>query len=141
MKKSELRLMIREIVREELALSIKEVVKEIKSVPIPKPNSKPIQEKNYSKNSVLNDVLNETAQGEDWKQMGGTKYTSERMNELVGSGYADMMNDTPPNGDEVVASMGEDPKKVPDFLKKAMTRDYSDVMKAVDKKKGLSNGR
>ena len=59
MKKSELRMMIREIVREEVALTMKEVIKEIvgggsgnkqQIKPKPKP-------KYYSKNKVLNAVL------------------------------------------------------------------------------------
>ena len=91
----------------------------------------------YSKNSVLNDVLNETANGEDWKTIGGTKYTSERMNELVGSSYGDMMNDDSdkPNGN-LAAEMGVNPDKAPDFL----TKDYRKLMKAVDRKKGITNG-
>ena len=131
-KKSNKRTTIRQIVREEVALAIQEVIKELKQptqqVPQPKP-----KKNYYSKNSVLNDVLNETAQGEDWKSMGGTKYTSERMNELVGGQYGDMMNDDSdkPNGN-LATSMGVDPNNAPDFLKK----DYRGLMKAIDKKEG-----
>jgi len=139
MKKSELRIMIREIVREEVALTVKEVIKEIvgaeskqKSKPKPKP-------KYYSKNKVLNDVLNETAiggKGDEWETLGGSTYTTDKMNEIVGSSYADMMNsDEKPNADEVVKSMGGDPNAVGDTLKNALTRDYSDLMKAMDKPK------
>ena len=139
MKKSELRMMIREIVREEVALTVKEVIKEIvgaepkqKSKPKPKP-------KYYSKNKVLNDVLNETAMvGKDneWETLGGSTYTTDKMNEVVGSSYADMMNgDKKPDADTVVKSMGGDPDVVGDTLKNALTRDYGDLMKAMDKKK------
>ena len=140
MKKSELRTMIREIVREEVALTMKEVIKEIvgggsgdkqQIKPKPKP-------KHYSKNKVLNDVLNETAMngtGEEWETLGGTKYTSDRMNEIMGNSYADMMNgDKKPDADTVVRSMGGNPDAVGDVLKNALTRDYSDLMKAMDKK-------
>ena len=58
--------------------------------------------------------------------MGGTEYTTERMNELVGRNYGDMMNDNP-NGTLAVEG------QTPDFLKK----DYRAVMKAIDKKKGM----
>ena len=140
MKKSELRIMIREIVREEVALTTKEVIKEVvggKTKQKLKPKSKP-EQKYYSKNKVLNDVLNETAVnevGEDWKTMGGTTYTSERMNEIVGSSYGDMMHgNQKPDVDTVVKSMGGDPNTVGDTLKNALTRDYSDLMKAMDKK-------
>ena len=139
MKKSELRLMVREIVREEVALTMKEVIKEIiggkpQSQPKPKP-----KKKYYSKNKVLNDVLNETAMGdggEDWKTMGGTTYTSNRMNEIMGNSYGDMMNgNQKPNADMMVKSMGGNPDTVGDTLKNALTRDYSELVKAMDKKK------
>lgn len=144
MKKSELKMMIREIVREEVALTVKEVIKEVigskgsESKPKPKP-----KQKYYSKNSVLNDILNETAGAIDensdsgWETMGGTKYTSDRMNEIVGGSYADMMNGKQqPNADMMVKSMGGNPDAVGNTLKKALTRDYSDLMKAMDKKRG-----
>ena len=141
MKKSELRMLIREIVREEVALTVKEVIKEIvggKTEQKLKPKSKPKQ-KHYSKNKVLNDVLNETAmvgKGDEWETLGGSTYTTDKMNEVVGSSYADMMNgDKKPDADTVVKSMGGDPNTVGDTLKNALTRDYSDLMKAMDKKK------
>ena len=139
MKKSELRMIVREIVREEVALTVKEVVKEIVGVE-PKQKSKPKPKpKYYSKNKVLNDVLNETAmvgKGDEWETLGGSTYTADRMNEVVGSSYADMMNGSEkPNADTMVKSLGGDPDTVGDTLKNALTRDYSDLMKAIDKKK------
>ena len=141
MKKSELRMMIREIVREEVALTMKEVIKEVvggKPQPKPQPKPKP-KKKHYSKNKVLNDVLNETATSgisEEWETLGGSTYTTDRINEVVGSSYGDMMNgNQKPDADTVVKSMGGDPNVVGDTLKNALTRDYSDLMKAIDKKK------
>jgi len=68
--------------------------------------------------------------------LGGSTYTSDKINEVVGSSYADMMNSSEkPNADMVVKSMGGDPSVVGDTLKNALTRDYSDLMKAMDKKK------
>jgi len=139
MKKSELRMIIREIVREEVALTVKEVIKEIVGAePKQKSKLKP-KPKYYSKNKVLNDVLNETAmvgKGDEWETLGGSTYTTDKMNEVVGSSYADMMNgDKKPDADTVVKSMGGDPNTVGDTLKNALTRDYSDLMKAMDKKK------
>ena len=139
MKKSELRIMIREIVREEVALTVKEVIKEIvgaeskqKSKPKPKP-------KHYSKNKVLNDVLNETAisdKSNEWETLGGSTYTSDKINEVVGSSYGDMKNGNQKlDADTVVKSMGGNPDVVGDTLKNALTRDYGDLMKAMDKKK------
>ena len=131
MKKSELKTMVRKIVREEVAMAIHEVITELKQ-PTQSQPIKPIQEKHYSKNKVLNDVLNETANG-DWKTLGGGEFTTDRMNELVGSNYGDMMNDTSqPNGN-LASSMGVNPNDPSmDFLKK----DYRSLMKAVDKKQG-----
>ena len=141
MKKSELRMMVREIVREEVALTMKEVIKEVvsgKSQSQKKLKPKP-KSKYYSKNKVLNDVLNETAMVDkidEWETLGGSTYTSDKINEVVGSSYADMMNSSEkPNADMVVKSMGGDPNAVGDTLKNALTRDYSDLMKAIDKKK------
>ena len=137
MKKSELRMIIREIVREEVALTVKEVIKEIvggKTEQKLKP-----KQKYYSKNKVLNDVLNETAMGDksnEWETLGGSTYTSDKINEVVGSSYADMMNgNEKPNADMMVKSMGGNPDAVGDTLKNALTRDYGDLMKAMDKKK------
>ena len=128
-KKTNIRTIIRKIVREEVAMAIGEVVNELKQ---PQQSAKPIDEKSYTNNSVLNDVLNETAQS-DWKQMGGAQYTTERMNEVMGESYGDLMSDTSqPNGN-LAASMGINPNEAPDFL----TKDYRKVMKAIDNKKGI----
>ena len=144
MKKSELRIMIREIVREEVTLTIKEVIKEVvgtKPIDIkPKQKLKPKPKpKHYSNNKVLNDVLNETAMGDrsdEWETLGGSTYTSDKINEVVGSSYGDMKNGNQKlDADTVVKSMGGDPNVVGDTLKNALTRDYSDLMKAIDKKK------
>ena len=137
---------IRQIVREEVALAIQEVITELKQ-PTQimtgatgeirrnnTPKKKIVEKQNYSNNSVLNDVLNETAQSDEWKTMGGGKFDSSKMNELVGGQYGEMMNNSSTNTDGSLArQMGmnpEDPSA--DFLKK----DYRAVMKAIDKKKG-----
>ena len=87
MKKSELKMMIREVVREEIRLGLKEVIGGSKQ---PVQKSKPKQKQHYSKNPILNEVLNET-QTEDWETMGGTTYTSERMGDLVGNSYTSFL--------------------------------------------------
>tara|TARA_R110000823_G_C15917037_1_gene498330 strand:- start:1354 stop:1725 length:372 start_codon:yes stop_codon:yes gene_type:complete len=116
---------IRQIVREEVAMAIQEVITELKQ-PALSSTEQPIQEKkNFSQNSVINDVLNETAQDGEWKTLGGREFTSDRMNELVGKQYGDMVNKNP---NIPVSVEGQ----TPDFLKK----DYRAVMKAIDKKQG-----
>ena len=134
MKKTELRTMVRTIVREEVAMAIQEVITELKQ-PIqqtskPTQPNKPIQEKkHYSSNSVLNDVLNETAQDGDWKTLGGGEFTSDRMNELVGSGYSDMMKDTP---QQVPSS---------DPMAKFLNKDYREVLEKTEEKQKQKYGK
>jgi len=125
---SQLKMVIREVVREEIRLGLKEVLGEVKKQPVQK--LKPSKKQNYSKNPVLNEVLNDTS-AEDWETMGGTEYTSDRMGEIMGGAYKDLMGDNQPqNGGVSVEGQS------PDFLKK----DYRKLMKAVDKKKQQKMG-
>jgi hypothetical protein len=124
-KKKNIKTIIRQIVREEVAMAIKEVITELKQPTQSKPQPKKIiEKKSFTANSVLNDVLNETAQDGSWKTLGGSEFTSDRMNELVGGNYGDMINNQSPT----ISVNGQ----TPDFLKK----DYRELMKAVDKKQG-----
>ena len=114
-------MVIREVVREEIRLGLKEILGEVKKQPVKKsPKPKP---QKFSKNPVLNEVLNETQENE-WETMGGTKFTSDRMGDIMGGAYSDLM-DKNPNAPVTVDG------KQPDFLKK----DYRELMAAVDKKK------
>ena len=119
-KKTNIRTIIRKIVREEVAMAIGEVITELKqpieSQPQPK---KIIEKKQYTENSVLNDVLNETAQSEEWKTMGGGTYDSSKMNQVISSQYGDLMN----GGDNIQVDGQQ-----PDFLKK----DYSKLVKRMN---------
>ena len=125
-KKPNIKTIIRQIVREEVAMAIKEVITELKQ-PIesqPKPQKKIVEKKSFTNNSVLNDVLNETAQDGDWKTLGGGEFTSDRMNELVGRQYGDMMNQQP----QVVPSS--------DPMSQFLNKDYSQVLeKSIEKSK------
>ena len=135
-KKTNIRTVIRNIVREEVAMAIQEVIAELKQPT--QQVSKPIKndKKSYSKNKVLNDVLNETA-NDDWKTMGGTKYTTERMNDLVGKNYGELMNGNDDNSNgNLAAEMGVDPNNAPEFL----TKDYREVMKKVEEKDKQKRG-
>ena len=124
-KKPNIKTIIRQIVREEVAMAIKEVITELKQ-PIesqPKPQKKIVEKKQFTENSVLNDVLNETAQDDGWKTMGGGEYTSDRMNEVIGKNYGDMMNGTQP----VPSS---------DPMSQFLNKDYSQVLeKSIEKSK------
>ena len=123
-KKPNIKTIIRQIVREEVAMAIQEVITELKQPTQSQPQPKKIVEKkSFTKNSVLNDVLNETAQGGEWKTMGGGVYDSSKVNEVVGNSYGDMMN-----GTQQVSS--NDP------MSQFLNKDYSQVLqKSVEKSK------
>ena len=143
-KKTNIKTLIRKIVREEVAMAINEVITELKQptqqVSQPKPKKKIVEKKQFTNNSILNEVMNETAQSDEWKTMGGGTYTSNKMNEVMSSQYGDLMNgDGKVNADAMVASMGVNPNQVDDSIKNIFTKDYRKLMKAVDKKK-VNNG-
>ena len=123
---------IRQIVREEVAMAIHEVITELKK---PTQSTKPMtpkkrtQNSSFTSNKVLNDVLNETAQDGDWKTLGGGEFTSDRMNELVGSGYSDMMKDTP---QQVPSS---------DPMAKFLNKDYREVLEKTEEKQKQKYGK
>ena len=58
MKMSQLKMVIREVVREEIRLGLKEILGGAKKQPVQKPKLK--QKQHYSKNPILNEVLNNT---------------------------------------------------------------------------------
>ena len=128
-KKTNIKTLIRQIVREEVAMAIKEVITELKqpTQTQPTPQKKIVNKKQYTNNSVLNDVLNETAQDDEWKTMGG-EYTSDRMNELVGRQYGDMMNGT----QQVPSS---------DPMSQFLNKDYSEVLEKSIEKSNRKLGR
>ncbi len=150
MKKSELRMMIREVVREEVKMELRRFLKEAKLSSKKKPikqtvvaTRKPVSKataKSYSSNPVLNEVLTETAQNAEYETMGGEPYTTDNMNSVLQNSYSDIMNGGGSNiADATVASMGANPNAVPDHVKDALTKDYSSFMKTV--KKADSNRR
>ena len=145
MKKSDFKLMIRKIVREEVAMAIQEVITELKqpteqiSQPKPKLKKKMVEKKSFTNNSVLNDVLNETA-NDEWKTMGGETYTSNKMNDVLKGEYGDLMS----GGNVNVAPQTDINNKpvtnVPDHLMNAFTKDYRKTLKAMEKQSNKSRG-
>ena len=129
-KKPNIKTIIRQIVREEVAMAIREVITELKQPTQSQPQPKKIVEKkSFTANSVLNDVLNETAQDGDWKTLGGGEFTSDRMNELVGRNYGDMMNTSP---QQVPSS---------DPMSQFLNKDYSQVLEKSIEKSNRKHGR
>ena len=132
MKKSDLKLIIRKIVREEVAMAIQEVITELKQptqqVSQPKPKKKTVEKKSFTSNSVLNDVLNETAMDDEWKTMGGGTYDSSKMNEVLSSQYNDTMNGS------------QAPVNPNDPMSQFLNKDYRQVLKKVDEKAKQTRG-
>ena len=150
-KKTSMRTVIRQIVREEVAMAIQEVITELKKPTInPVPQQRQVteaigKEVNFTKNTVLNEVLNETAMDGDWKTMGEGVYNTGRANEIIGNSYSDLMNGGTSNGevntDQMVASMGENPSQVSQEVKdNIFKKDYRSLLKAMDKKATQSRG-
>tara|TARA_R110002073_G_scaffold334394_1_gene523783 strand:+ start:1096 stop:1557 length:462 start_codon:yes stop_codon:yes gene_type:complete len=152
MKKSDFKMVIRKIVREEVAMAIQEVITEMKE-PLQQINTvhageirkttpkkkKVVEKKNFSSNSVLNDVLNETANSE-WETLGGGTQTSKNMNNVLQNQYSDLMaggNNVPlPQtdiNDRPVTNVSND-------LMNNLTKDYSKTLKAMEKSANKSRG-
>ena len=85
----------------------------------------------YTSNPVLNDILNETKGQEEYPTMGGGTYDKSRMAEVMGYGANAFGQQAPP----MTTPEGAPVTNIPDPVAKAMTRNYGDLMKAIDKKK------
>ena len=143
MKKSDFKLMIRKMVREEVAMAIQEVITELKQptqqVSKPKPKKKMVEKKSYTSNSILNDMLNETA-NDEWQTMGNGTYTSNKMNDVLRGQYGDMMNGGNVNVAPQTDINDRPVTNVPDHLMDAFTKDYSKTLKAMEKSANKSRG-
>ena len=136
MKISQLKMIIREVVREEIQIGLKEIIGEfnqpVKEVSQPKPNKRVVEKKSFTKNSVLNDVLNETAASDEWKTLGGGKLDSSRMNDVVGQNYGDLMNG---NGQSSATVNSNDP------MAQFLNKDYREVLEKAEEKDNRKHGR
>ncbi len=122
--------------------SIKKMVNDI--IPA-KEVQEQVNKNRFSSNPILNDILNETQGGlpqdgtippqpqpkeghEAYPTMNGGVMDKSKMAQMLGYGGEVPM--TSPEGTPI--------NNVPDAVEKAMTRDYGDLMKAIDKKKGAT---
>ena len=121
---------LKEDLRDELKPTITEHTKRIVEVPKPAKNSlrekimgsNPLPKKqhvkqNFTNNSSLNDLLNETAMGSTNTESGNAPVS---LAQPFASG----------------APLPMDTAGIPTEVANAMTKDYSSLMKAIDKKKG-----
>ena len=158
MKKGELKKIIELAVRKEVKKQINEIFinddnssqlselvskplteKEFKE-PIRKKQVKSKKEVHYTSNNTLNQVLNETVglskkdkQFEEYPTLGGETFDSSRMTELLGYGKPDEVKRDMVAVD-TLQKAGKSVDDVPEHVTNALTRDYSDLMKAMDKK-------
>ena len=133
----------RSIVNDEVSSSLTQLAEQ--EYTQPKPKKKEFKE--YTKNDALNKVLNETVggipQGDKgaYPTMGGGAYTSDRVNELMGGNP--MMANTEQGKEkrrqvgavESLKAQGVSSEQVGEDVVNALTRDYSGLMKAINKKK------
>ncbi len=134
MKLSLFKKVIREVVREEIEYSLSRLRTELKEVLVSKINDeilnetptvaqstkvvqKPVTESKQrapmTKDSILNDLLKETADSGEWQNI---------------------------NKEAETTSVMDNTQNLPDHLADALNKDYSAVMKAVDKKAKFKNG-
>jgi hypothetical protein len=139
MKKTELKTIIREIVRKEVRIELRKFLKESKQAKLKQKSIKKKVPIAYTKNKVLNKVLNETANATDeWETLGGKTLTTDSMQSILQKNYSDMIE---PSGNsnmidsKMVSDTGVSPDQMPDYIKNALTRDYSELMGSIDKKK------
>ena len=152
MNKNKLRNIIELVVRKEVKKQLSEIFineeKEIKlAETISKPKPKKVvnkPKKQYSKNPVLNEVLNNTKplgapMEDEYPTLGGGVLGSDNMAEVLG--YGDLgMGSNKERAREMAAvdsikKAGVAIDQVPEDVQNALTRDYSGLMKAIDKKK------
>ena len=114
---------LKEDLRDELKPNIVEHTERMVEVPNKVKNSlrekimgKPVAKKNFVENSTLNDLLNETAAGDTNLESGNAPVS---LSQPFATG----------------APLPMDTAGMPDPVAKAVTRDYSSLMKAIDKKK------
>tara|TARA_R100001377_G_scaffold84925_2_gene69635 strand:- start:130 stop:579 length:450 start_codon:yes stop_codon:yes gene_type:complete len=138
---------IQEVVRREVKKEIKKIfIKENNSTQLkdiipqvlePKEMVKQTPVK-YTTNKSLNEVLNETvglskSQTEEYPTMSGGKFDTNRMSELMGYGKPEEVKRDMVAVD-TLQKAGKSIDDVPEHVTSALTRDYSKLMKAMDKK-------
>ena len=154
MKKNELIKIIELVVRKEVKKQMTEIFindkEEIKlsetiSTPTPKRVIKKKSKKQYSKNTALNEVLNNTSplgssnQTEEYPTLGGGVLGSDNMAEVLGYGNLGGVQNKERAREmaavDTIKKAGVSVDQVPEDVQNALTRDYSGLMKAINKKK------
>ena len=150
MNKKELIKIIELVVRKEVKKQMTEIfINDEKEMSLSETISKPKvvkkkSKKQYTKNKVLNEVLNNTKplgsqEQEDYPTLGGGVLGSDNMAEVLG--YGDLGKGQNKEKAREMAAVdsikkaGVSVDQVPEDVQNALTRDYSGLMKAINKKK------
>tara|TARA_Y100001938_G_C8041402_1_gene406325 strand:+ start:882 stop:1325 length:444 start_codon:yes stop_codon:yes gene_type:complete len=145
MTKKDLVKIIREVVKREVQKEVKKIF--IKESTSPKlenilteveTSKQSTPTKKYTDNEALNKVLNETValsnkSTDEYPTLGGGAFDTKRMTELLGYGKTDDVKRDMVAVD-TFKKAGVSSEQVPESVTNALTRDYSDLMKAMNKK-------
>ena len=147
MTKKQLVKIIQEVVRREIKKEINEIfIREQKTsepqlADVISQVSDTKKKVKYTNNKSLNDVLNETVglskksnEFDEYPTLGGGTFDKSRMSELMGYGQTEE-GKRDMNAVETLQKAGKSVNDVPEHVTNALTRDYSGLMKALDKKK------
>ena len=144
MTKQQLQKIIQEAVRKEVKKQMNEIfIKEetsSKLIDIAPEVSEPKEEIQYTKNTSLNKVLNETVglskskkEFEEYPTLGDGTFDRSRMTELLGYGKSEEVKRNMVAVD-TLQKAGKSVNDVPEHITKALTKDYSKLMKVMNKK-------
>ena len=150
MNKKELIKIIELVVRKEVKKQMTEIfINDEKEISLSETISKPKvakkkSKKQYTKNTALNEVLNNTKplgqqETEEYPTLGGGVLGSDNMAEVLG--YGDLGKGQNKEKAREMAAVdsikkaGVSVDQVPEDVQNALTRDYSGLMKAINKKK------
>tara|TARA_R110000822_G_scaffold62349_1_gene153759 strand:- start:4988 stop:5416 length:429 start_codon:yes stop_codon:yes gene_type:complete len=142
MKKNQLILLIREVVREEVQLEVRKILREGKKnilppraaapTPVPK-RPAPKRAVPQTSNPLLNDILQETANDTEWETMGGGTLDTSNMSDVLNRTVAPN-----PNGHTTARSAPINPA---DPMSQFLNKDYRPVMKASEQKTKHRTGK
>jgi hypothetical protein len=144
---------IREVVREETKLAIREEmvllreslrnnttpIVEQRTIPQTKRQEapKPVVKKQLTKNAILNDLLNEsTPFGRDAYTAEPFSFSSNDVDNFGGSSFDMMPGNAPTALVDINNNVVPVANEAVEAVANAVTRDYSELMKAINKKKG-----
>jgi len=150
MNKKELIKIIELVVRKEVKKQMTEIfINDEKEISLSETISKPKvakkkSKKQYTKNKALNEVLNNTKplgqqETDEYPTLGGGVLGSDNMAEVLG--YGDLGRGQNKERAREMAAVdsikkaGVSVDQVPEDVQNALTRDYSGLMRAIDKKK------